>query len=146
MSHATASWSVVSPVATPGSTVASAGTVVSGIDLELDDDGDLVVDTDAHFTTGMDAVAQGIRLRLQMFQGEWFLDTDRGVPYFTEILGSKFDQVRIRDVFRDVITEAPGVDDLEVLTVDFTSRALTVTWRVRTTYGVTTDTLDLGVV
>lgn len=145
MSHPVASWSVVSPVESPGATLDGTGsTVAPGIDLELDSDGDLVVDTDAHFTTGMAAVAQGIRLRLQMFKGEWFLDLSRGVPYFTEILGAKFSQVRMREIFRAVIAESPGVDEIEALILSFASRRLEVTWRVRTSYGVTTDTLDLG--
>ena len=34
-------------------------------------------------------VGQRLRLRLLTFEGEWFLDTTYGVPYFQRILGRK---------------------------------------------------------
>ena len=58
---------------------------------------------------GVDAIRQHVAIRLQFFQGEYFLDESRGVPYFTDILVKNPDLVLIRSIFRQVILETPGV-------------------------------------
>ena len=115
------------------------------IDLLLDSDGDMVVDSDLHFSTGAEAVAQGIRIRLQMFKGEWFLDLDTGVPYWDDLLGAKYNEVRARAAFRDAIVSAPGVDELITLKVTFdgATRTLAVSWEVRCAFGAFTDSLEV---
>lgn len=142
MSHPTASWVLV-PSAVDGTFEAS--TFIPGVDLELDGDGDLVVDRDAHFTTGLDAVAQGIRIRVQMFEGEWFLDLDTGIPYYQDILGQKFNEVKIRAAFREEILAAPGVGALLELAVTFdnATRILSVTWKVQSSFGVVEDSVEV---
>ena len=72
------------------------------IDWELDNDpisptyGDLVyggfVD---HTVENIDGLVQRIKIRLLVFLGEWFLNIDRGIPYFQEILekGTSYDQI-----------------------------------------------------
>jgi len=119
-------------------------------DLLLDADGDLVITTDLQWTYGIDAVVQSCRIALQMFQGEWFLDLDAGIPYWDQILGQK-PAIAIavaRDEFRRELLTVSGV--LEVIRLDVTfngaTRALTVVWQVRTALGETpVDTLDLEV-
>ena len=146
MSHPTVSWVFVASaeVVEASNTTSS---FVPGVDLLLDDQGDLVVTGDLEFSTGLDAVAQGIRLRILTFQEEWFLDLDHGVPYYRDLLGQKFNVTKARDAFRKAIMASPGVTDLIKLNVEFdrATRYLTVDWEVRTTYGVTSDTLDFGV-
>ncbi len=143
MSHPSSTWTLVD-----SSTPAAGGTstLTPGVDLQLDGDGDLVVDTDAHFTTGLEAVAQGIRIRLQMFRGEWFADLDAGMPYFQEILGQKFSALRVRAAFREAIEAAPGV--VEILSLDIlfdgASRNARVSWKVRGDAGVFTGSTEVG--
>lgn len=36
-----------------------------------------------------ETLAQRIKIRLKLIRGEWFLDSNIGIPYFTEILGKK---------------------------------------------------------
>lgn len=117
------------------------------IDLLLDSDGDLVIDSDVHFSTGVNAVAQGIRIRLQNFKGEWFLDLDDGVPYYQDILGQKYDQNKVRDAFRDAILATPGVEELLKLEVSFDgqTRTLSVEWEVRAATGTIEESLELEV-
>jgi len=39
------------------------------------------------FLTGIDAVSQAIRTRLLLLKGEWWEDTEQGLPLFQSILG-----------------------------------------------------------
>lgn len=107
------------------------------IDLLLDVDGELVIDSDAQFSTGLDAVVQGCRLRLQLFRGEWFLNLDEGVPYYQDILGQKYNEQNVRAAFRNALVSVPNVDSIIRLELDFNrgTRVLTVTWQVRTAFG-----------
>jgi hypothetical protein len=115
------------------------------IDLLLDDDGDIVVVEDLRLSSGVAAVAQGIRIRIQSFRGEWFLDLDDGVPYWQDLLGAKFNELRARAAFRDAITSAPGVVQLLSLEVGFdgATRTLTVAWEVRTAFGDLSDRIEV---
>lgn len=127
------------------------------IDLLLDADGDLVISGgDAAWSSGIAGVAQGIRIALQLFRGEWFLDLDEGVPYLERdgvsadeaLLGQRFNEPKALRYFRDAIARAPGVNEIVSLSVTFDgpSRALTATWVVSTVFGDTPpDTLSLGV-
>ena len=139
------SFSVGTP--TVASASAAAVEVTTPIDLRLDADGDLVFDHDLHWTEGIEAVAQGIRIRLLMFRGEWFLDLDHGVPWLQELLGKRYDEATARTAMREAIVAAPGVDELRSLALDFSSatRELRVDWEVRTTFGVSSDSIEVGV-
>lgn len=118
------------------------------IDLLLDANGDLMIaDGDIVFSKGLDAVVQSVRLVLNQGRGEWFLDLDEGVPYLSNddvtedeaLIGSKFDALRARRIFRDAVLGAPGVKELLSLAVTFDSatRKLTVECQVRTAFGDT---------
>jgi hypothetical protein len=70
---------------------------------DLDYQGGLVA-----VVTGQEALAQRIRLRLQVWRGEWFLNPDFGTPYRQQILG-KDGFALIDPVLRSVILSVPGV-------------------------------------
>lgn len=127
------------------------------IDIPIDPlTGDVVfTEGDLVFTTGSAAVAQGIWLALSDIRGEWFADLDDGTPWFANatvpddeaILGSKFDELRVSAAIREAILGVPGVAEIVNLNVDFDSatRALSVSWFVRTSFGDTiTDTFTAG--
>jgi len=115
-------------------------------DLLLDANDDLVVvDGDLAFASGTAGIAQAIRIAIEMFRGEWFLDLDAGVPWRQSILGQKFDPTVARDAFREAILSVDGVADLIdlVVTFDGATRKLTVRWTVRAAFGDTvTDQLQ----
>lgn len=57
-------------------------------------------------------IAQRLRNRLYLGKGEWFLDTDQGIPYVQFILGAltPSDVPAVRRMFSRVISETPGID------------------------------------
>lgn len=58
-----------------------------------------------------DALRQSLLIRLGFFKGEWFLDTDAGVPYFQELFANKQRkrQAAADAILKDAILSTPGV-------------------------------------
>ncbi len=54
----------------------------------LDENWDLVFGSgDKDFLTGVEAAAQAVKQHLQLFLGEWWNDTEAGLPMWQSILG-----------------------------------------------------------
>lgn len=111
------------------------------------------------FATGVEAVSIGIRTRLLLFAGEWFLDLDAGIPYLPSIdgsnavteraaiLGQAFDEVKTRAAFRREILSVLGVIALPQFLISFDgpTRRLAISWRATTAFGDTSlDSLEIG--
>lgn len=83
-----------------------------------------------------DAPAQAINTRLGLFAGEWYLDSEAGVPYQTGVLG-KYTKATADAILRRTILETPGV--LAVLSYSSSfnpdSRTYSVNCTVNTVYG-----------
>jgi hypothetical protein len=110
------------------------------LDVELDDDGEIHIDEEGlRLVSGAQAVAQLIRIAILLFLGEWFLNLEKGMPWFQEILGQKFDPVLIRQRLSERILAVPGVAEIMSVAVSFDpdSRAVTVDWEVRAAFGGT---------
>lgn len=89
-------------------------------DFKLDAFGDLDLSTnDLVLLEGADAIAQHLLLRLNIFQGEWFLDQRIGIPYYEQILIKSPNLIAVRGIFRQAITSTPGVEQLERIDLDF---------------------------
>lgn len=120
------------------------------LDLKLDPEtGDLALGSDGglQFVSGLEGVAQLVKIRLRLFRGEWFLNLDAGVPYYEEILGEKFSDTILRRRLLEAINGTPGVVETITLGIshDAYTRVITVTWAVRTEFGDTVpDTLAIG--
>ena len=83
------------------------------------------------------AVAQAIMTRLNLWSGEWFLDSDEGTPYNTRILG--YATQGTRDVeLKSRIVDTPGVRELLTYNSSVNDHMLTVTATVSTDYGAAT--------
>lgn len=125
--------------------------ITDPIDLKLDDNNELVIENgDLVFTRGIDAIVQQCRIALQMFQGEWFLNLDVGIPYWEKILGEKpataIEAARI--FFRRELQLVEGVNRVTKLDISYTgtTRSLNVTWQVNTVFGDTPeDVIELRV-
>lgn len=65
-------------------------------------------------------ILQRIKVRLRFFKGEWYLNTEHGIPYFQDILGTKsFDNNIIESIFRKAILDVEGVKGLIESSVDY---------------------------
>ncbi len=118
-------------------------------DLLLDKNNDLVITTDLQWSRGIPAVMQSCRIALQMFQGEWFMNLDVGIPYWQSILGRKPGTAiaAAKSAFRQALASVESV--VAVLKLDVTyngvTRLMTVSWKVKTEFGDTpVDVLALG--
>lgn len=109
-------------------------------DLKLDESShDLVIeDDDLVIVDGVAAVSQEVKIRLQFFLGEWFLDTRIGVPYFEKILGQKPRITALKGLFRKAIMSTPGMISMSdyFVTYEGTTRVLTVRFTGKASSGI----------
>ena len=102
-------------------------------------------DSGLRFASGLEAVTNNIRSVVQLFQGEWFADKELGVPYFQDILGTRYDEKTVLSKFREAVFTVPYVSKLQKLTSKFStqSRTLTVYFEVVTDFGIATSTVEI---
>lgn len=81
--------------------------------LLTDDLGDLEV-TNNNFSVirGDREIEQSLLQNLKTFEGEWFLNTTLGVPYFQIVFQKQSPPSLIADAFKDTILETNGVTEL----------------------------------
>lgn len=96
-------------------------------DVFLDDAGNLAM------VSGAEAVGQHARQRVRTYQGEWYLDTEAGVPWLDQVLGAQPDTVLAEALLKSEILETPGVIDIDAISTRFD----------RATRGIIVDTLQL---
>lgn len=93
---------------------------------------DFYIDTPA-------AVAQAVKTRLLLWQGEWYLDIDEGTPYMTGILG-KHSQAEADFTVQARITGTQGLVDIakyDSVLLGPPTRAYSMTTTIDTIYGLT---------
>lgn len=95
----------------------------------------------ANYAARAEAVAQSVRTRLQLIQGEWFLDTSAGVPYLAQICVKPANLPLAESLIKATILETEGVATLEAfdMTFDANTRRLNISATVTTIYGETTN-------
>ena len=117
-----------------------------GLDFELDtlthdlklSDGDISV---------VSSVAQAIKIRLLLVQGEWFRDVSIGVPYYESVFIKPVNTGLLSSVFHDAIVNTLGVNDVISLDVlfDSSTRSVSIEWTADTDEGEISDTQVLTV-
>ena len=111
-------------------------------DFGLDEDGDEYADSTGLAMTGdLQGIRQQVMLRLGFFRGEWFLDEERGVPWYEEILIKNPNLIRIREIFRDAILSVSGIREVTYLDLRFSAYARTLAVNFR----ASTDLGELGI-
>ena len=95
------------------------------------------------FVNSPEAVAQAVKTRLLLIQGEWFLDITEGTPYSAKILGAGR-VATFSSAIKKVISETQGVTDVIKFGAFFnpTTRKATVSATINTLYGK----IDLGTI
>lgn len=90
-----------------------------------------------------DAPAQAVKTRLELWQGEWFLDNTEGTPYLASIVG-KHSQSEADAAIKERVTGTQGVVNIENYdsTLDADNRAYAVSMTINTLYGPTQLELD----
>jgi len=93
---------------------------------------------DLSFVEEVDYVVQKLKIRLQFFLGEWFLDTSVGTPYFQEIFIKNPDVAAIESIFRAIILETNEVNELLSFVSDYDNslRKFSLVFSVNTTFGL----------
>lgn len=110
------------------------------IDLGLDPStGDLaLVERGAILIEDVDQIAQNLAIRLRFFQGEWYLDTTAGLPYFESFFLKNPNQIQIQSFLLDEIANTEGVQEILDFssTYDGTTRTFGVRFIARTVLGL----------
>lgn len=132
-------WTLTVPERAPATPTVTTSSPVQYLDLALDPDtGDLLVEGgDLVLTGGADNVIQEAKINLGWVMGEWFLDEDRGIPYFEQVLVKSPNLPVIQALYRRALLGTRGVVSVESLTLDLdkATRTLTVRWSARITDG-----------
>ena len=95
-------------------------------------------------TNPEDVVAQRLRIRLQTFRGEWFLNTEYGVSYWQRILAKKTTKVAVDRIFQQQILSERGVRELVSFSSTFQNRRYEMSFVVRVLDGSLTETISIN--
>ena len=107
-------------------------------DLKVDDTGDLdLTDVAVVLTDGRESYQQRMHIKLRSFLGEYFLNTEYGIPWFQDILKKNPDYVTVQQLIKNAILSIPGVLELTKFDMSFSdsTRTLTVTLGAKTEEG-----------
>lgn len=105
----------------------------------------VVVNYDLALVSEIDQIKQSIKMRLLALFSEWFLDTRVGVRYFDVICTKNPDLSLVDSLLKTAILETVGVTELVsyISELDKSNRSLSVSFKVNTVYGETTDNLEV---
>lgn len=109
------------------------------IDLKLDAFHDITLENlDLPLVDQAEQVRQQLLIKLRLWVGEWFLNTEFGTPYLQSILGKQLTLSGAVATLRKSIMEVEGVRSIPDFnyTFDRSARALRVTFTANTPYGV----------
>lgn len=101
---------------------------------------------DGGIASGKDQVRQNIEDRLRMVYGEWFLNTEIGVPWFDKVFVKNPDLSAIDIILKTTILGTSEVDELLAYksSLDRTRRVFSVTFTALSIYGeVVLNNLEL---
>lgn len=101
----------------------------------------LIADTTQPFTQ---TVAQRLSIRLKTFEGEWFLDTEYGVPYWQRILGKKPTKSAVDQILQQEILEENGVKEITFFSSTLKNRQYTASFKVKVINGEETDVININ--
>lgn len=98
----------------------------------------LVENNDIRLTNSLsEATTQRLKIRLQFFLEEWFLNREFGIPYFQQIFQKSLSDEEVDLIFKETISSTPGVERLVSFESDFnhSTRILSLKFKVLLTDG-----------
>jgi hypothetical protein len=108
------------------------------MDLKLTDSHDVLIENfDLVLIDGKEAVRQQILVKLKLWRGEWFLDTEFGTPWLQDVLGKQLSLSGVLAALQTSILEVAGTTRFQSFEYDFSrqERRLIVNFIVETIYG-----------
>ena len=106
------------------------------VDIKLDNNNDIAIENnDIVFVTGVDEVRQRLLENLRTFKGEWFLNLEKGIPYYQDILKKNINLDVIETILKDAILASPGVLELLDFSLELNARQLDVNFTVMASEG-----------
>lgn len=104
------------------------------MNIKLDSTGDIAIEDNLLvLISGGDEIAQLVNQRLKTFYGECFLNDDRGVPYFQQILVKGANPSIVYALIQRCIIETDGVLELQEFDAEYdkTNRSLAITGLIK---------------
>lgn len=109
-------------------------------DFKLDANGDLDISSGGfEIVKGVDAIAQEARIRSKQVQGDWYLDLNEGLPYFSRIFINGPNEADIYQIYAAEYLSIEGVLKVQKLQLQSpTPDSMTVAATLLTAQGVAT--------
>lgn len=108
------------------------------IDFKLDTNGDLdLTGSTMNLISGAEALRQRVEIKLKLWTGDWFLDTEFGTPYLGRILGKQLTLSGAIAAIRQSVLEVNEVTGIVNLTYQYNAqqRILSVQMEINSIYG-----------
>ena len=108
----------------------------------LDDNHDMTFGQGlANMAAEAESVAARVHSRLLLLLGEWFLDTDAGVPYLSDVAIKPANLPLAEAAIKRAILETDGITEIRSFTMSLNrdTRRLTVAATAANIYGTTTN-------
>jgi len=116
--------------------------------LKLDDNNDIdLVNNNFVLISGVNALRDRLATNLRTFQGEWYLDTTLGIPFFEQVFKKAVNVGALYTIFSGAIRRTAGVSAINSLQFDQdnATRNLDITFSVTADDGtILEDTITLG--
>lgn len=90
------------------------------------------------FVSDTEAVAQAIKTKLSLLQGDYWEDLTDGLPFFQSIAGSN-DKAAIDALYQARVLETPNVSSISSFESALSNRVYTATIGVVTAYNTTVE-------
>lgn len=97
-----------------------------------------VIGIDLHIVTGAERVKQQLLVKLRLWVGEWFLDTEFGTPYLELVLGKQITLAGAVAALKESIMAVDSVQSITTFNYNFDrqQRKLTIDFEANTPFGL----------
>jgi len=105
--------------------------------LALDSNHDLLIKNNSfQVISGEEEVRQKIITVLKTFRGECFLDTTKGIPYLTDVIGKQSNLNLIASLIKDEIIGLDIVESLDAFSLEVENRVLILKIKVNSNINI----------